>query len=85
MRTAINCSVPIATPEFFPMVADGRIKAIRGTFDHYDGKTIVMTGGERVAADVALLAIGFKLGVPFLPEAYRSKLVESTANIGCTA
>ena len=35
-----------------------------------------MTGGERVAADVALLAIGFKLGVPFLPEAYRNKLVE---------
>jgi hypothetical protein len=72
----VNCSVPIATPEFFPMVADGRIKAIRGTFDRYDGKTIVMTGGERVAADVAILAIGFKLGVPFLPEAYRSKLVE---------
>jgi dimethylaniline monooxygenase (N-oxide forming) len=58
-------------------VADGRIKAIRGSFDHYDGKTIVMTGGERVTADVAILAIGFKLGVPFLPEAYRNKLVES--------
>ena len=58
------------------MVADGRIKAIRGTFDHYDGKTIVMTGGEKVTADVAILAIGFKLGVPFLPEAYRNKLVE---------
>jgi hypothetical protein len=76
IEDGINCSVPIATPEFFPMVADGRIKAIRGTFDRYDGKTIVMTGGERVAADVALLAIGFKLGVPFLPEAYRNKLVE---------
>ena len=76
IEDGINCSVPIATPDFFPMVADGRIKAIRGSFDRYDGKTIVMTGGERVAADVALLAIGFKLGVPFLPEAYRTKLVE---------
>ena len=66
IEDGVNCSVPIATPEFFPMVADGRIKAIRGTFDRYDGKTIVMTGGERVAADVAMLAIGFKLGVPFL-------------------
>jgi cation diffusion facilitator CzcD-associated flavoprotein CzcO len=72
----VNCSVPIATPDFFPMVADGRIKAIRGTFDHYDGKSIVMTGGERIAADVAILAIGFKLGIPFLPEPYRNKLVE---------
>lgn len=76
IEDGVNCSVPIATPNFFPMVADGRIKAIRGTFDRYDGKTIVMTGGERVAADVAILAIGFKLGVPFLPEGYRNKLVE---------
>jgi dimethylaniline monooxygenase (N-oxide forming) len=77
IENGVNCSVPIATPEFFPMVADGRIKAIRGTFERYDGKTIVMIGGERVAADLAILAIGFKLGVPFLPEAYRNKLVEA--------
>ena len=76
IEDGVNCSVPIATPDFFPMVADGRIKAIRGTFDHYDGKTIVMTGGQKVTADVAILAIGFKLGVPFLPEAYRTKLVQ---------
>jgi hypothetical protein len=76
IEDGINCSVPIATPNFFPMVADGRIKAIRGTFDHYDGKTIVMTGGERVPADIAILAIGFKLGVPFLPQPYLDKLVQ---------
>jgi cation diffusion facilitator CzcD-associated flavoprotein CzcO len=72
----VNCSVPIATPDFFPMVADGRLKAIRGTFDRYEGKTIVMSGGERVEADIAVLAIGYKLGVPFLPAAYRAKLVD---------
>jgi hypothetical protein len=73
----VNCSVPIATPGFFPMVADGRIRAIRGTFDRYDGKTIVMSNGEHVGADVAVLAIGYKLGVPFLPEADRNKLVDA--------
>jgi dimethylaniline monooxygenase (N-oxide forming) len=77
IEDGVNCSVPIATPGFFPMVADGRIRAIRGTFQRYDGKTIVMTGGERVDADVAILAIGFKLGVPFLPDAYRDRLVEA--------
>jgi dimethylaniline monooxygenase (N-oxide forming) len=77
IEDGINCSVPIATPGFFPMVADGRIKAIRGTFDHYEGKSIVMSNGERVDADVAVLAIGYKLGVPFLPEAYRKKLVDA--------
>jgi hypothetical protein len=72
----VNCSVPIATPGFFPMVADGRIKAIRGTFDHYAANTVVISNGERVSADIAVLAIGYKLGVPFLPEAYRVKLVD---------
>jgi dimethylaniline monooxygenase (N-oxide forming) len=77
IEDGVNCSVPIATPDFYPMVADGRIKAIRGTFDHYEGDTVVMSGGERIEADVAVLAIGYKLGVPFLPEAYRQKLVDA--------
>ena len=77
IEDVVNCSVPIATPGFFPMVADGRIKAIRRTFDHYEGKAIVMSTGQRVSADIAVLAIGYRLGVPFLPEAYRDKLVEA--------
>jgi len=77
IEDGVNCSVPIATPGFYPMVADGRIKAVFGSFDHYEGDTIVMSGGERVGADVAVLAIGYKLGVPFLPDAYQAKLVDS--------
>lgn len=76
IEDGINCSVPIATPGFFPMVADGRIKAVRGSFDHYEGNSVVTTGGQRIPADIAVLAIGYKLGVPFLPEAYRAKLVD---------
>ena len=76
IEDGVNCAVPIATPGFFPMVADRRIKAIRGSFERYDGNSIVMTGGQRVQADVAVLAIGYKLGVPFLPQAYREKLVD---------
>jgi dimethylaniline monooxygenase (N-oxide forming) len=76
IEDGVNCSVPIATPGFFPMVADGRIKAIRGSFDHYEADTIIMSNGERVQADIAVLAIGYKLGVPFLPEVYRNKLVD---------
>ena len=77
IEDGVNCSVPIATPGFYPMVADGRIKAVFGTFDHFEGDTIVMSGGERVGADLAVLAIGYELGVPFLPEAYRQKLVDA--------
>ena len=77
IEDGVNCAVPIATPDFFPMVADGRIKAIQGTFDRYERGAIVMSGGERVDADVAVLAIGYKLGVPFLPEASQAKLVDA--------
>ena len=72
----INCSVPIVTPGFFDMVADGRIKAVQGSFARYEDKAVVLTGGETVAADVAVLATGWKLGVPFIPEDYRRKLIE---------
>ncbi|HEV2572161.1 MAG TPA: NAD(P)/FAD-dependent oxidoreductase [Beijerinckiaceae bacterium] len=77
IEDGVNCSVPIATPGFYPMVADGRIKAIRGTFDHFDKDAIVMTGGERVTAHMAILAIGWELGIPFLPDSYQKKLVEA--------
>ena len=65
------------------MVADGRIKAIRGSFERYDGNSIVMTGGRRVQADVAVLAIGYKLGVPFLPQRTVKSSSIPTGNTGC--
>ena len=58
------------------MVADGRIRAIKGTIDHYEGGTVVMSGGERIAADTVILATGWKLGVTFLGAAEQQKLVE---------
>lgn len=76
IETGINCSVPIVTPGFFDMVADGRIKAVQGTFSRYNEGEVVLTGGEKVSADIAILAVGWKLGVPFLPEEYQEKLVE---------
>ena len=35
-------------------------------------------------ADVAVLAIGYKLGVPFLPEAWRANWSIPTGNTGST-
>ncbi|MCB1384738.1 MAG: NAD(P)/FAD-dependent oxidoreductase [Nitratireductor sp.] len=72
----VSCSVPIVTPGLFEALKAGRIKNIQGTFDRYDGKTIQMTGGQKVEADVSILAVGWKLGVPYLPQPYQEKLVE---------
>ncbi|MBV6658140.1 MAG: NAD(P)/FAD-dependent oxidoreductase, partial [Devosiaceae bacterium] len=73
----VSCSVPIVTPGLFEALKAGTIKNVQGTYDRYDGKTIVLTGGERVEADVSILAVGWKLGVPYLPDEYQDKLIES--------
>ena len=76
IENEVSCSVPIVTPGLFEALKAGKIKNIQGSFDHYDGKTITMTGGEKVDADVSILAVGWKLGVPYLPEADKDKLIE---------
>ncbi|SNZ19444.1 flavin-containing monooxygenase [Cohaesibacter gelatinilyticus] len=73
----VSCSVPIVTPGLYEGLKAGTIKNIEGTYDHYDGKTIHMTGGEKVEADVSILAVGWKLGVPYLPQEFKDKLIES--------
>jgi dimethylaniline monooxygenase (N-oxide forming) len=76
IEDGINCSVPIVTPGFFEMVRDGRIKAYQGTFAGYRAGSVRLTGGQQLAADVAILATGWKQGVPFLSPADRQKLIE---------
>lgn len=77
IEDGINCSVPIVTPGFFDMVADGRIKAHQGGFARYGAGVVELTGGQTLPADVAILATGWKQGMPFLHEADRQKLVEA--------
>ncbi len=72
----ISCSVPIVTPGLFDMIADGRIRTVQGTFDHYEPGAVSLKNGETVAADTAILAVGWKLGVPFLAQEYQDKLIE---------
>jgi cation diffusion facilitator CzcD-associated flavoprotein CzcO len=76
IEQGINCSVPIATPDFYPMVADGRIRAVRGSLKSYEPGAVIATDGTRLPTDLVVLAIGFKLGIPFLPAHLREKLVE---------
>ncbi|MEM7694818.1 MAG: NAD(P)/FAD-dependent oxidoreductase [Pseudomonadota bacterium] len=76
IEQGVNCSVPIATPGFHDMVADGRIKAVQGTFERYEPGAVVLSNGARVACDLAVLATGWRLGVPFLPDWAQKALVE---------
>lgn len=72
----ISCSIPIVTPGLFEYLNEGKIKPVIGTFDRYEGSRLHLTNGETVDCDVAILAVGWKLGVPYLPQEYRDKLIE---------
>lgn len=72
-----SCSLPIVTPGLFEAFNAGTLKPIKGSYDHYDGDEIVLTTGERLGCDVSILAVGWKLGIPYLAQAYRDKLIEA--------
>ena len=71
------CSLPIVTPGLFESFKSGAIKPIQGTYDHYEGDEIVLTTGDRVGCDISVLAVGWKLGIPYLAQEYRDKLIEA--------
>lgn len=72
-----SCSLPIVTPGLFESFKAGTVKPIQGTIDRYEGGEAVLTTGDRVPCDVMVSAVGWKLGVPYLPDAHQAKLIES--------
>jgi len=72
----ISCSAPIVTPGLFDALNEGKIKTVLGTMDRYEGRRLHLTNGDIVDCDVAILAVGWKLGVPYLPQDFQEKLIE---------
>ncbi|WP_306120772.1 MULTISPECIES: NAD(P)/FAD-dependent oxidoreductase [unclassified Roseitalea] len=76
IEKAVSCSLPIVTPGLFESFRSGKVRPVKGTFERYEGDEVVLTNGERVGCDIAILAVGWKLGVPFLPDWARDALIE---------
>ncbi len=76
IEKTVSCSVPIVTPGLFEGFKSGAIRPVRGTFERYERDSVVLSTGEAVGCDLAVLAVGWILGVPFLPEEYRAKLID---------
>ncbi len=72
----VSCSVPIVTPGLFEGLNDGSITSVIGTFESYQEDGLRLSTGEVVPCDIAILAVGWKLGVPYLAQEYRDKLIE---------
>ena len=71
------CSLPIVTPGLFESFKSGKVKPIQGTYERYEGDEIVLSNGDRVGCDISILAVGWKLGVPYLAQAYQDKLIDA--------
>ncbi|TVS00553.1 MAG: monooxygenase [Rhodobacteraceae bacterium] len=72
-----SCSLPLVTPGMFECFKDGSIRPIRSGFSHYEGDSVVLENGDKIDCDMAILAVGWKLGIPYLPQEYRDKLIEA--------
>lgn len=72
----VSCSVPIVTPGLFEAFRDGSARPIRGTIERFEPGHAVLTTGDRIPCDIAALAVGWKLGIPYLAQGFRDKLIE---------
>ncbi len=73
----VSCSIPIVTSGLFESFKDGSVEPIRGTFERYEGGEVVLTNGDKVGCDIAILGVGWKLGVPYLAKDYLDRLIEA--------
>ncbi|MDF3415864.1 NAD(P)/FAD-dependent oxidoreductase [Sulfitobacter sp. M57] len=72
----VSCSIPIVTPGLIECLDKGQITPVLGTFDSYSKAGLKLSTGDTVPCDVAILAVGWKLGVPYLPQEFQEKLIE---------
>ncbi|QBY01275.1 NAD(P)/FAD-dependent oxidoreductase [Rhodophyticola sp. CCM32] len=72
----VSCSVPIVTPGLFEALNAGTITPVMGTIEHYEDGAVRLSNGDLIPCDMAILAVGWTLGVPYLPQAYQDKLIE---------
>jgi cation diffusion facilitator CzcD-associated flavoprotein CzcO len=73
----IHCNLAVETPGFYKLVTEGKITAIQGTIASYEGSQAVLTGGQRVPADLVVMATGWRQDVPVLDAADRAKLIDA--------
>lgn len=76
IEKAVSCSLPIVTPGLFEAFKAGTVVPIQSTISHYEQGRVSLESGESIDADVIILATGWKLGVPYLGEQDRARLIE---------
>ena len=52
------------------------VMLVIGSIDSYTPGKVKLTTGEVIPCDLSILAVGWKLGIPYLAQEYRDKLIE---------
>ena len=70
----------VETDGFFQMVREGKIKAVPGEIRSYHPGGMLLSGGERLEADVVVYGTGFLQILPFLSKEIRKKITDADGN-----
>jgi hypothetical protein len=73
---SIHCATSIETTGFYKPMERGEIRMVRGTLSRCTPGRVITNQGEVLNADLVILAIGWKLELPFFDDATLSTLVE---------
>ena len=77
IQDSVSCEIPSVTEGFVELIESGDILPINSTVKCYDQSNhLVLNDGKTVKADVVIQATGWHLGIPFLPNAVKDKLVD---------
>ena len=72
----VSCSISIVTPGLFEALDDGSIKAVRASVERFEDRAVVLSNGDVVPCDVAVMATGWQQRYPFLPAEAHETLIE---------
>lgn len=67
-------STMLPRPNFYSLMRNGSIEPHQGQISEYQSNSILLNTGEKIEADVVILATGWKSDFSFLPESVMSRL-----------
>ncbi|MCZ4280899.1 NAD(P)/FAD-dependent oxidoreductase [Kiloniella laminariae] len=76
IEKSVSCSIPIVTPGLFESFENGTVIPVQGTFERYQEDQVILSNGQAIGCDIAISAVGWKLGLPYLAQQYQDKLID---------
>lgn len=76
VENGVSCGIAVVTPGLYEAFDAGTIQPVRGSFEAYEADNVRLTNGQVIGCDLAVLAVGWNQGIPYLAPEYQTKLIE---------